>query len=117
MQKNPLEIEYFYSNNIFNLKPWEIISGDRKDSKEKGIRERYPQCNVLPFAVKTDGDDVACFDLDNPGEIVVIHDYSTLGWSDREVYADFWKWLEKALSDFISFAKDDIEYERSLLQE
>lgn len=112
MNRPPLEVEYMLSNKIIFLKPWEIISGDRVISKREGLHERFPNTSLLPFAVRTDCDDVACFDLSTSGEVIIIHDYSYAGWERRERFDSFWDWFHRAVDDLIEFAKVDIEYER-----
>jgi hypothetical protein len=109
------QLKYFISNNITNFKPWEIISGERSNVKQQGLYERFPKANLYPFAVRTDCDDVACFDLNSIERVVVIHDYSSVGWEKREIFDTFWDWFRSAIDDMIEFAKDDIEYEQKNL--
>lgn len=113
MNEYPLEYEYFLSNNIIHFKPWEVISGDRMNLKQKGLNERFPNANLIPFAVRTDCDDVACFDLNtSEKQVIIIHDYSSVGWERRAIYNTFWDWFRQAVEDMIEFAKEDIEYEQ-----
>lgn len=106
------EHKYFIENAILNLKPWEILQGDRFQSKYDGIKERFPKNSLVPFAVRTDCDDVACFNIDSLNkEVIIIHDYSSVGWERREIFSSFWDWLNRAIEDLVDFAKEDIEYD------
>jgi hypothetical protein len=110
---NEYEIEYLISNNLTVFHPWEVITGERRNSKKMGLEQRFPNRDLFPFAVKTDCDDVACYDLNDDYKVVVIHDFSSVGWEQREVFQSFWDWFKSAMDDFIEFAIDDIEYEKS----
>ncbi|MET0637359.1 MAG: hypothetical protein ABWZ25_15115 [Chitinophagaceae bacterium] len=112
MNGSSLEIEYLHSSKFIFLKPWEIISGDRMILKRDGLRERFPDATLFPFAVRTDCDDVACFDFNTTGKVFVIHDYSSVGWERREIFDSFWDWFYQAVEDMVEFAKEDIAYER-----
>ncbi len=107
------ELKYLIEHNIVYIKPWEIIFEKRLNLAYEGLKKRYPGTNLIPFAVRTDGDDVACFDLNtSEKKVVIIHDYSSVGWERREIFNTFWDWYHRAVEDMIEFAKVDIEYEQ-----
>lgn len=109
----PLEFEYIIELGIVNLKPWEVLFGERLNSANVGLKERYPGTNLIPFAVKSDCDDIACWDLDSEDKnVIILHDYSSVAWERREVFNTFWDWFRRASEDMIEFAEIDIEYER-----
>jgi len=69
----------------------------------KGLTERYPGTHLLPFAKREDNDDVAYFELESPGKVVIIHDFASDGWERREVLDDLYAWIRRAVEDMIEF--------------
>jgi hypothetical protein len=63
-----------------------------------GLRGRYPLRKLFPFAKRDDGDDLACWEADKPGKVVIVHDYASPGWEVRQIYDNFDQWYEFALS-------------------
>jgi hypothetical protein len=47
--------------------------------------KRYPDRELVLFAVRQDNDDVACWDLDQ-GNVAVVHDFSSPGFERRAEY-------------------------------
>lgn len=85
---------------LTQLEPWWIFDGDLLRRRAAGIRQRYPQRRLVPFARREDNDDVACWDLDG-SDVVVIHDMTEPGREQRARFADFNAWLRQAIEDLI----------------
>lgn len=84
-----------------DLEPWEILLGDRLHQRLYGLTKRYPQ-RLVPFAARTDNDDVACWDLDLPsGRVLIVHDWASPGWERREQFDSFDGWFRQAVDDFL----------------
>gem|GEM_PF-3622006 len=76
-----------------------------------GFAAWYPGRALVPFAVRTDRDDVACWDLDRgPRAISVIDDFDTPGDEQLESFDEFNDWLRQAIEDLI-----DYEYDSGIL--
>lgn len=89
---------------LTDLEPWWIMQGEELVDRMRGLRARYPQRQLVPFARRQDNDDVACWDIDiGHGEISVIHDYASTGWEQRKRFANFNDWLRAAVEDLICF--------------
>lgn len=89
---------------ITNLEPWHILEGSTLRARQTGLAQRFPDRTLIPFAIRQDNDDVACWDLDRGAEeVVVVHDFASPGWEDRAEYHDFYAWLRQALEDLIDF--------------
>ena len=58
-----------------------------------GIRNRFPNRKLISFAKRCDCDDVACFEIEKPGKVEIIHDFCDPGWEQRGEYDSFWDWL------------------------
>lgn len=89
--------------NLVDLEPWYIMDLEQILSRIKGLKERYPQRNLIPFAKRDDSDDIACFEV-NKGETVhVIHDFASSGYEQRKSYNNFWQWFKEAIDEMINF--------------
>lgn len=89
---------------LTNLEPWHILEGSRLRERKQGLVERFPARALIPFAIRQDNDDVACWDLARGSKkVVVIHDFSSAGWEDRAEFPDFFAWLRQAIEDLIDF--------------
>ena len=48
-------------------------------------------------------DDVACWDADQPKQVLIIHDLAESDWAQRKVFDGFYAWLRQAVDDLIEF--------------
>ena len=87
---------------LTNIEPWWIIDGDRLRDRFVGLRERYRERSLVPFAVRQDNDDVACWDT-AAGNVVIVHDFAAPGFEQRSELRDFYAWFRQAVEDFIEF--------------
>lgn len=87
---------------IVDLDPWVVLSADELRRKMAGLSERYPERRLVPFASREDRDDVACWDLDG-GDVVVIHDFASPGWEDRQHFPDFVAWFKVAIDEMLDW--------------
>ncbi|SDT07188.1 hypothetical protein [Microlunatus soli] len=89
---------------LVELEPWSILHGEQLINRVRGIRDRYPQRKLVPFARRVDRDDVACFDLATTASTVrIIEDFGEPGFELFESYDDFAGWLHAAVQDLIEF--------------
>jgi hypothetical protein len=98
----PPELVRVVELGLTQLEPWWVLEGDLLRTRYRGLRERYPSRTLVPFAIREDRDDVACFELNRPG-VVIIHDFASPGWEQREQLPDFYSWLRRAIDDLIEF--------------
>jgi hypothetical protein len=87
---------------LTNLEPWWIVQGKLLRDRFVGLRERYPDRLLVPFAVRQDNDDVACWDI-GLGNVAVVHDFASPGWERRDEFPRFRDWLRQAFEDMIAF--------------
>lgn len=87
---------------LTQLEPWWIIEGEPLRDRHKGLQQRYPGRTLVPFAVRQDQDDVACFVPDGK-QVVIVHDFADPGYERRDELADFNAWLRRAVDDLIEF--------------
>lgn len=89
--------------NLVDLKPWHIIDAENARLRLKGLRTRYPNRVLIPFAERYDNDDVACFTTEDESIVHVIHDFASSGYEERSQYNDFWLWFRAAIEEMIMF--------------
>ena len=109
--KNELPDGFEYPENflkvirleIVDLEPWIMINNRQVCLRIKGLRERYPNRILIPFARRLDNDDIACFELFKGERVQIIHDFATSGFEQRKEYLQFWDWFKQAVDDMIQF--------------
>lgn len=89
-----------------NLEPWFFLDGEQLETRNRGLKERFPAADMVPFARRGDNDDVACWEKTGGNlKVYVVHDFSKVGWEKRKEYADFWAWYRHAIEDMIEHAQ------------
>lgn len=87
---------------LTNIEPWWIVQGERLRNRFVGLQERYRGRSLVPFALRQDNDDVACWDT-SAGKVVIVHDFATPGYEQRSEFPHFYAWFRQAIEDFIEF--------------
>ena len=87
---------------LMNLEPRWILKGDPLRAHLAGLRKRYPERSLVPFARRQDNDDIAAFDIDR-GNVVIVHDFASPGYEQRADFDDLAGWLRQAIEDLIEF--------------
>ncbi len=96
---------------LTDLDIWFILDAAFAKTYCDSIAERYPERSLIPFAKRSDCDDVACFEVDKPGTVQIIHDFADPGWEQREEFPDFWSWFSSAINLLIERSREDETYE------
>ena len=100
----PPEFTRVVELELTDLEPWLILDGKRLRMRCAGLRERYPERSLVPFAIRRDNDDVACWDAVT-GDVVIVHDFASPGWEQRARFAGFNPWFRQAIDDLIEFGQ------------
>ena len=103
----PIEFERLVERQLTWFEPWWVLDAALAKDRIKGMLDRYPGRHLLPFAKREDNDDVACFELESPGKVVIVHDFASDGWERREVLDNFYAWIRRAVEDMIAFDAAD----------
>lgn len=98
----PREFVRVVELGLTNIEPWWIIDGGRLRSHFTGLRKRYHGRSLVPFAIRQDNDDVACWDT-AAGNVAIIHDFASPGYEQRAEFGDFYAWFRQAIEDLIDF--------------
>lgn len=93
--------------NLLNFDLWYIMDEEGVIDRLKGLKERYPDRKLIPFARRGDNDDIACFELDKGERVQIVHDFASVGYEQRKECNDFWEWLEEAIKEMIEYNRDE----------
>jgi hypothetical protein len=100
----------FRQHQWVDLHPWHLVSEEEFDRLFAGVNARYPERHVIPFARRSDNDDVACFvSIENsqvPGSILVVHDFASPGFEVVARQKSFWAWFRYALNEIADLNED-----------
>lgn len=100
----PKEFIKIIELGLININPWQILDKNELIKiRYDGMKKRYPNRALIPFAQRLDNDDVACFEIGSGNTVQIIHDFSSPGYEQREIYNDFWEWFNSAINEMINF--------------
>jgi len=97
--KYPESYRNFVDGDLPDLDPWEYLWETNADPRYLGLKTRYPDKKLVPFANRGDSDDIACFDASESSDtpkVFIIHDFTSPGWEERMVVNSFDEWLQLA---------------------
>lgn len=80
------------------LGAWWMLDGLLLRARHSGLRARFPDRSLVPFALRQDTNDIACWDVD-AGNVAVVDDLAPPGWERRAEYVDFSAWLRHAVDE------------------
>lgn len=95
--------------NLTNFDVWYFIVEEDILIRIKGLKKRYPDRKLIPFARRGDCDDIACFEIGKEGTVQIVHDFSSSGYEQRREYKCFWDWLKEAVEEMIERYEEDKE--------
>lgn len=72
--------------------PWYLMDKEQILIRYQGLQKRYPDRDLFPFARDDASDDVACWEQDKPGKVVLIHDFASSGHENKLEFDTFAKW-------------------------
>ena len=78
--------------------PWYLFDLENYKIRLNGMKKRYPARTLVPFARHDYSDDVACWDVDRPGKVLIIHDYSSSGYENKYEFDSFEDWYKYILN-------------------
>lgn len=89
--------------NLVNFDLWFIMNKEQMIITFEGLKKRYPDRVLIPFAKTGANDDIACFELNKEGGVQIIHDFASSGYEQRKYYETFWDWFRYAIEEMIEF--------------
>ena len=104
----PPEFLFLVGNRLVFFPPWQLLFGEWVKVRFDGLKKRYPNRQLVPFARRFNSDDVACWEGSDKDTVVIVHDFASTGWEDQnETYPGFWDWYRAAINEMINFEKED----------
>lgn len=76
--------------------PWYLFDKDQLMVRYVGLQKRYPTRELFPFARDDDSDDVACWEKEKPGKVILIHDFASPGYENKLEFPNFLSWYSYA---------------------
>jgi len=103
----PKQLKKLAEFNLIDFDIWFLMDIEMCEVYTEGMAERFPSRHLAPFAKRGDCDDVACFEMEKPGKVVIVHDFCDPGWECREEYDSFWDWYRAANELMIERIEED----------
>lgn len=73
--KLPSEFRKIVSLNLLDFDVWYIMNDKQIIDKFLGLKERYSNRQLIPFAKRDDCDDIAYFERNQGRKVFIIHDF------------------------------------------
>lgn len=106
--KYPEEFVKLIKLKLVNFDNWYFFPLSRIEIRMKGLQQRYTKRDLIPFAMRDNCDDIACFELGKGNKVQIIHDFVHYGSEQIKEYNNFWDWFRDAIEEII----DEFENER-----
>lgn len=87
--------------NLVDYEHWYLIPPESILKRRNELLMRYPNRNLIPFARRDIGDDIACFELNHGERVFIVHDFASEGWERRQEFDNFWAWYISAMKELM----------------
>ncbi|MDO5539024.1 MAG: hypothetical protein Q4F83_02965 [Eubacteriales bacterium] len=87
--------------NLVNLDFWYLMTREEVEIRIEGLKIRYAERSLIPFARRDDCDDIACFEVGKGNKVQIVHDFASAGYEQRKEYSCFWDWFKDAIEEMI----------------
>lgn len=101
----PEEFRELIDLDVTELGPWGFLSDGQLMFRFRGLRERYPERNLIPFAERWTMDDIACWEIGGGEKVFVVHEFSSPGFEQRASFHNIVDWLERATEELLEFLR------------
>lgn len=88
--------------NLTDFDFWYFFREEFLDIRTSGLKERFPERKLVPFARRGDNDNIACFEAGKGEKVFIVHDFASPGWERRREYDNIWLWLKDAVGELVS---------------
>lgn len=95
---------HLVEQSFVHVPPWHLFEAQEALVRLRGLADRYPSRELLPFAYRQGDDDIACWSRGEGEKVYVIHDFASPGWESGGQFEDTWSWLRAAVEDCIKWA-------------
>ena len=98
----PKQLKKIAELDLADFDFWFLMDVELAKSYTEGMAKRFPARHLAPFAKRGDCDDVACFEMEKPGKVVIVHDFCDPGYEKRQEYDTFWDWFRADMEEMIT---------------
>ena len=102
----PIKYQSFIELGVSDFGYWYLIPNEQLNSRIIGLKQRYPDRKLIPFARRDDCDDIACFDVDIPDKVLIIHDFAKNGYELKKTYNDLSEWFQDVIGELLKHLED-----------
>lgn len=99
----PKEFLKIIELELLDFAVWDMFKYSSAEIRLEGLKQRYPEYKLIPFARRGDNDDVACFEAGRGGSVIVIHDFSDNAYVNKVEYKTFWSWFEEVIDEMMNY--------------
>ena len=85
----PKQLKKIAELDLADFDFWFLMDVELAKSYTEGMAKRFPARHLAPFAKRGDCDDVACFEMEKPGKVVIVHDFCDPGYEKRHGRNDY----------------------------
>mgnify|MGYP005776609777 CR=1 FL=1 len=104
----PASLQKIIELNLVSFDIWYLFDKENGVKRLEGLRKRYPDRVLVPFARRSDNDDIACLST-NSKKVFIIHDFASAGYEQKEIFSDVWMWLKYAIDTMIDYERMELE--------
>ncbi|MDE6004103.1 MAG: hypothetical protein K2G88_01800 [Oscillospiraceae bacterium] len=80
---------------------WYLMNKTQVYNRRRELLIRYSNRNLIPFARRSDCDNIACFEVDAGEKVFIIHDFSSSGFEQENEFEDFKSWFLDAIAEML----------------
>lgn len=103
----PAAFSRLVERGLLYFEPWYVLESEQLRERARGLRERYPERRLVPFARREDNDDVAAWEAGDGERVHIVHDFASPGWEDRAVLPSLAGWIRLAVEDMLAYDADE----------
>lgn len=96
----PPEYLEMVENGKDEFLPWYLMDKEQLLIRFKGMQKRYPKRTLFPFARDDQSDDVACWEKNKPGMVILIHDFASSGYENKKEFKNFNDWYDFVTTNY-----------------
>ena len=80
---------------------WYLLSNELISIRYEALEKTFPKRHLVPFAARYDCDDIACFDVEHEGKVIIINDLDYADDENIQEFETFWNFFISAMKELI----------------
>jgi hypothetical protein len=99
----PPEYQRMIRVGVSELPPWHILYQKWALRVSGQLRQHFPERQLVPFAYRSDTDEIACWDPAKLPQIFVVNPSKSSQLEECPTFSNFDEWMGQATSDHLDF--------------